>query len=385
MDDAYRQLGELANAAKQHASVHYATDLSPDDWPALDRILARERANAGEEQIEMLAACYGAWIGCWAVAALQGRWTGLSESAAPRIVVGGVTCSPIDAVRRILLGRPGWIGVHEIAGRLQRWKAQADRGRDGFLQFNAAAWDQREADARFSAPRRLPTDPETALLAIDPWLRAEGIENCDLLCLAAGGGLHGPLHAIAGARVTVVDLSDRQLDHDRRIAEQLGIELQLIRQSIDNLTELSDHSFDIVVQPVSSCYLPDLDPMYREVARVLRPGGLYVSQHKQPASLQSTTTRQAQDTSTSYLITTPQIEGLRLEETSEQAASIRESGTAEFLHSLQAIFGGLCGHGLVIEDVAEPPRGDALAPAGSPEHRASFLPPYLKIKARRRV
>jgi hypothetical protein len=34
--------------------------------------------------------------------------------------------------------------------------------------------------------------------------------------------------------------------------------------------------------------------------------------------------------------------------------------------------------------VTQPPRGDALAPPGSPGHRAWFLPPYLRIKARRR-
>ena len=50
---------------------------------------------------------------------------------------------------------------------------------------------------------------------------------------------------------------------------------------------LGDAVFDVVVQPVSTCYVPDLAKVYAEVSRVTKVGGLYVSQHKQPASLQA--------------------------------------------------------------------------------------------------
>ena len=62
----------------------------------------------------------------------------------------------------------------------------------------------------------------------------------------------------------------------------------------------------------------------------------------------------------------------------------REPGAVEFVHTLDALLGGLCAAGFVIEDLAEPPRADALAPPGTAGHRAWFLPPYLKVKARRR-
>ncbi len=47
-----------------------------------------------------------------------------------------------------------------------------------------------------------------ALKVIDAsgWLPG-GIRGWKVLCLAAGGGRHGPLYAAAGAQVTVVDLS----------------------------------------------------------------------------------------------------------------------------------------------------------------------------------
>jgi hypothetical protein len=62
----------------------------------------------------------------------------------------------------------------------------------------------------------------------------------------------------------------------------------------------------------------------------------------------------------------------------------REAGTHEFLHTFDALLGGLCRAGFVIEDLSEPSLGDAWAPPDSADHRAAFLPPYVKVKARRR-
>src|SRR5690606_6335963 len=66
-----------------------------------------------------------------------------------------------------------------------------------------------------------------------------------------------------------------------------GLSIRLIQASMDRLEMLPDRGFDIVVHPVSTCYLPDVAPVFREVARILCPGGIYISQHKSPTSLQS--------------------------------------------------------------------------------------------------
>jgi 2-polyprenyl-3-methyl-5-hydroxy-6-metoxy-1,4-benzoquinol methylase len=50
-----------------------------------------------------------------------------------------------------------------------------------------------------------------------------------VLCLAAGGGKHGPLYAAAGARVTVLDLSPAMLELDRQVARERGIGLELVQ------------------------------------------------------------------------------------------------------------------------------------------------------------
>jgi hypothetical protein len=37
----------------------------------------------------------------------------------------------------------------------------------------------------------------------------------------------------------------------------------------------------------------------------------------------------------------------------------------------------------LVEDLSEPKLGDATSPPGSFAHRSSYLPPYVRIKARR--
>ncbi len=61
----------------------------------------------------------------------------------------------------------------------------------------------------------------------------------------------------------------------------------------------------------------------------------------------------------------------------------RETGTLEYLHRWEDLLGGMCRAGFAIEDLLEPPHGDAGAAIGSFAHRSRYVPPYVRIKARR--
>jgi len=211
------------------------------------------------------------------------------------------------------------------------------------------------------------------------WL-GKSIAGKPVLCLAAGGGRQGPLYAAAGADVTVVDLSPAMLELDRHIAQQKGLQLTTLEASMDNLQALQPHQFEIVIQPVSSCYVPDIATVYREVARVLRPGGIYISQHKQPVNLQSSLIpdRQGYRIETSYFQTQP-LKVFR------DKSPLRETGAIEYLHRWEQLIGGMCRAGFSIEDLLEPYLGDPQAAVGSAAHRNQIVPPYVRIKARRLI
>lgn len=245
------------------------------------------------------------------------------------------------------------------------------------LDHNQKAWDRRVSENQpFTRPA---TDEDFAnpRLRLDKrgWLGP--LEGKRVLCLGAGGGKHGPLFAQAGAHPTVVDISSAQLEIDHRVAAERGLSLKTQHTSIDDLTPLYGEQFDLVVQPVSSCYIPDVAVMYREVAKVLLPGGLYVSQHKSPMNLQAS----LKPGPTGYEIVTPYRTKEALPQT--ESSRLRERGTLEFVHPMDRLLGKLCRAGFWIEDFSEPRHDKVDAEPGSFGHRAQFISPYLRIKARR--
>jgi len=245
---------------------------------------------------------------------------------------------------------------------------------------NAKAWD---ALAREAVPLATPaSDAELRrpLATVDPmgWLGGD-IRGWRVLCLAAGGGRHSSLYAAAGAHATVVDISAEMLALDRAVAAERAIEVRLVQTSMDDLSMFAPGEFDAVIHPVSTCYVPDVAPVFRAVARVIRAGGLYISQHKSSVSLQ--TSLQPAGAGGDYVLKEPYYRQGPLPST--EPNRLREHGTLEFLHRWEELVGGICRAGFVIEDLLEPLHADSQAEHGSFGHRAQFVAPYVRIKARR--
>ncbi|MFV1966607.1 MAG: class I SAM-dependent methyltransferase [Pirellulaceae bacterium] len=243
---------------------------------------------------------------------------------------------------------------------------------------NRRAWNEMvRQNQRFTRPAR-DSDFSNPLRKIDElgWL-GKTIRGKKLLCLAAGGGKHGPLCAAAGADVTVVDLSPAMLELDRQVAAERKLQVRTVETSMEDLSMFQVGEFDAVIHPVSTCYVPRIEPVYREVARVTRIGGIYFSQHKQPASLQAEMT--------------PTPHGYQLVETYYRlgplppvaGGPIRERRTLEYLHRWEEIIGAMCRADFVIEDLVEPRHARIDAELGTLGHRSQYLPPYVRIKARR--
>lgn len=261
---------------------------------------------------------------------------------------------------------------------------------DEYLKTNRRVYD---AMAEAGNPLCRPaTDGELAdpLATVDAsgWL-GDSVRGKKLLCLAAGGGRQSSLYAAAGADVTVVDISGAMLELDRRVASERGHPMRLFEGSMENLAMLRDGEFDIVIQPVSTCYVPSVAPVFAEVARVCRAGAIYISQHKQPTNLQASidplpgggyqllhrSDHRAGDQDKQPI---PQSHSQ-----ARSAERLREVGAMEYLHRWEELIGGMCRSGFVIEDLTEPVHAKRDAKVGSFAHRAAFVPPYVRIKARR--
>lgn len=210
------------------------------------------------------------------------------------------------------------------------------------------------------------------------WIGSD-VKGKKVLCLAAGGGKHSILFARAGADTTVIDISPAMLELDRKLAREHDQNIRIIEGSMDQLGMFAPGEFDIVIQPVATCYVPDITAVYREVSRVTKPGGLYISQHKQPTSLQTG----VRPIGVGYVVQEryyrsgplPNVSGVN---------PVREEGAREFLHRWDEILGSLCKNGFVIEDVNEPRHADFHASPGAFKHRSCYVAPYIALKARRK-
>lgn len=80
-----------------------------------------------------------------------------------------------------------------------------------------------------------------------------------------------------GAEVIGVDLSDKAIEHARKIASELKSTAEFICCDVYNLPQELDREFDIVFTSYGTIgWLPDLDQWAEVVSRFLKPGGTFV-------------------------------------------------------------------------------------------------------------
>jgi SAM-dependent methyltransferase len=103
----------------------------------------------------------------------------------------------------------------------------------------------------------------------------------DVLELGCGGAQWSIGLAREGARVTALDLSERQLEYARRAMEAAGVDFPLVHASAEAVP-LPDESFDIVFCDHGAMSFTDPYRSVPEVVRLLRPGGLLAFSHMSP-------------------------------------------------------------------------------------------------------
>ena len=98
-----------------------------------------------------------------------------------------------------------------------------------------------------------------------------------VLGLASGGGQQIAIFSALGAKCTLLDYSEHQCESDRMVAEREGYEVEIIRADMTKPLPFEDGTFDLIFHPVSSCYVREVRPIWRECFRVLKPGGYLLS------------------------------------------------------------------------------------------------------------
>src|SRR3954462_6775133 len=103
----------------------------------------------------------------------------------------------------------------------------------------------------------------------------------DVLELGCGAAQWSIGLAKLGARPIGIDLSERQLQHARRLQEAAGVSFPVIRASAENVP-LRDSTFDIVFCDHGAMTFADPYRTVPEASRLLRSGGLFAFNHHTP-------------------------------------------------------------------------------------------------------
>ncbi|MEZ5306188.1 MAG: class I SAM-dependent methyltransferase [Pyrinomonadaceae bacterium] len=160
-------------------------------------------------------------------------------------------------------------------------------------EYNSKAWDKQVEEG---SEWGIPFSPEVIAAArrgefsiiltpLKPVPRdwfPESLAGIDVLGLASGGGQQMPVLAAAGANVTSFDNSEAQLEKDKFVAKREGLSIRCEKGDAADLSRFADQSFDLIFNPCSNCYFADLEPVWKEAYRVLKPGGVLLSGFNNP-------------------------------------------------------------------------------------------------------
>lgn len=105
----------------------------------------------------------------------------------------------------------------------------------------------------------------------------ENLKELKVLGLAAGGGQQMPILCALGANCTVLDYSSKQLEQEKMVAEREGYQIEIIQGDMTKKLPFDDESFDLIIHPVSNCYVEEVQPIWQECYRVLKKNGRLLS------------------------------------------------------------------------------------------------------------
>jgi len=253
---------------------------------------------------------------------------------------------------------------------------------DDLARHNRERWNGLAAAGVMYSRPWLDLDEATSRQRVDPLGFVGDVRGKRVLCLASGGGQQSAAFGLLGADVTVFDLSDEMLARDRAAASHYGHKVRTIQGDARDLSPLAGECFDVVWQAHSLTFIPQLDPLFDGVVRVLRPGGVYHVAGWNPLAYGA----DERWTGKGYLLREGYTEGAEAlcgdgywDIVSEDGQARRVPGPREFRHTLTAIMNGLIGRGFILLDVHEEPHGRTDAAPGSWDHFCSVAPPWLVI------
>jgi len=239
-------------------------------------------------------------------------------------------------------------------------------------RYTAAAPDgtARPSDAATYGPG-LPSETELRLLGT--------IEGKRVLDLGCGAGNASVAFARAGAKVIAVDPSPDQVDVARRAAEDAGVKIELEQANPAELAFVRADGIDVAYSAYALAEVPDLDRVFRQVHRVLKPEAPLVFSLPHPAF----TMLVAGPGTLGAPADSPPVLSRTYHETAPYTVDRGGDRVTDTPRTISSIFTSLMRANFRVDQLLEPPAQHDLAAPGAWIEPMAWVPPTLVIRARK--
>ena len=236
-------------------------------------------------------------------------------------------------------------------------------------------WSQRCSNEKIQKARsgKVEIGVTTDKLVPESWF-PKNWNGLDILGLASGGGQQIPILAATGANVTSFDFSEEQLNRDLEVCKEEGLEIKTQKGKMEDLGVFIDESFDFVINPVSTCFTSDVRKVWKEVYRVLRPSGIFISGFCNPISYALDRDSYEKKNEMKLIHRIPYSDTESLSE-KEIKSTIKASDSLEFGHSFSDLIGGQTDLGFQIVGFYESYWGEQF-----PELIDSIMPSFIATR-----
>lgn len=111
---------------------------------------------------------------------------------------------------------------------------------------------------------------------LDSYLERVNLEDSSVLEVGCGTGRFLPFMAEKGCNITGIDISEEMLKVARRRVDQSEHKKITLLQNDADEIPFRDNSFDIIYSILVINLIPDFKTAFREINRVIKPGGLFI-------------------------------------------------------------------------------------------------------------
>ena len=197
--------------------------------------------------------------------------------------------------------------------------------------------------------RRSPEEPELGFAGGALEMIRDDVDKLsgkDVCVIGSGDNYAAFALSGMGANVTSIDISARQLEVASNRARQLGLHITFVQSDAADMKSVGNAEFDLICSSNGFfVWIEELQAVFNEILRILRPGGHYIFYDVHPFQ------RPWKDQITPIVVSKSYWESGPFRDD--------EDGTFEFNWTLAEILNPLAASGLVLKRIRESPAEDS--------------------------